>query len=232
MPRTAGPEMKRPRGWRRTVTRVSQLAIEHLLLLPAGAAIAMLWVNLEAESYYRFTYPLSFAVNDVAMAFYFGLIAKEVVEATAPGGVLHSWRRALLPVIAAAGATVVPALLYVRAVEWLEEPGLKFAWPSSFGIDIAVTYLVARFIFGRTAAVPFLLLLAIVADALGFLVLGLFDPTRDLHLLRGAVVMAVAIGVAVGLRRVRVRSFWPYLVVAGSLSWAALYVGGVHPALA
>jgi NhaA family Na+:H+ antiporter len=228
----AGPEMKPPRRWRRRVSRVSQLAIEHLLLLPAGAAIAMLWVNLEAESYYRFTYRLSFAVNDVAMMFYFGLIAKEVVEATAPGGVLHSWRRALLPVIAAVGATVVPALLYMRTVEWLEEPGLKVAWPSSLGIDIAVTYLVARFIFGRTAAVTFLLLLSIVADALGFLVLGLFDLTRDLHLVRGGLVMAVAIGVAIGLRRARVRSFWPYLLLAGALSWAALYVGGVHPALA
>jgi Na+/H+ antiporter NhaA len=100
--------MKPPRRWRRTVSRVSQLAIEHVLLLPAGAAIATLWVNLAGESYYRFTYRLSFAVNDVAMMFYFGLIAKEVVEATAPGGVLHSWRRALLPVIAAVGATVVP----------------------------------------------------------------------------------------------------------------------------
>jgi NhaA family Na+:H+ antiporter len=134
----------RVRNWRSNV-----------LLLPAGAAIATLWVNLDGESYYRFTYRLSFAVNDIAMMFYFGLIAKEVVEATAPGGVLHSWRRALLPVIAAVGATVVPALLYVRTVEWLGEPGLKFAWPSSLGIDIAVTYLVARFIFGRTA-VPFL----------------------------------------------------------------------------
>ena len=224
--------MKPPRRWRRTVSRVSQLAIEHVLLLPAGAAIATLWVNLAGESYYRFTYRLSFAVNDVAMMFYFGLIAKEVVEATAPGGVLHSWRRALLPVIAAVGATVVPALLYVRTVEWLGEPGLKFAWPSSLGIDIAVTYLVARFIFGRTGAVPFLLLLAIVADALGFLVLGVFDPTRDLHLFRSGLVMVVAIGVAVGLRRSRVRSFWPYLLLAGSLSWAALFVGGLHPALA
>jgi|KBSMisStaDraftv2_1062788.scaffolds.fasta_scaffold75309_3 Na+:H+ antiporter, NhaA family len=226
------PETNPPRRWRHTIWRVSQLAIEHILLLPAGAAIAMLWVNLAGESYYQFTYPLSFAVNDVAMMFYFGLIVKEVVEATAPGGVLHSWRHALLPVIAAVGATVVPALLYMRTVEWLEEPGLKMAWPTSLGVDVAVTYLVARFIFGKTAAIPFLLLLAIVADALGFLVLGLFDPTRDLHLVRAGLVMIVAIAVAVGLRRARVKSFWPYLLLAGSLSWVALFVGGLHPALA
>ena len=221
--------MKPRRRWRQAI---SQLAIEHLLLLPLGAAIAMVWVNLEAESYYRFRIQLSFVVNDIAMMFYFGLITKEVVEATAHGGVLHSWRRALLPVIAAVGATVVPALLYVRTVEWIGEPGLKFAWPTSLGIDVVVTYLVGRFIFGRTGAVPFLLLLVIIADAFAFLALGVFDPTRDLHLLRAGVVMLVAIAVAAGLRSARVQSFWPYLLLAGSISWTALFVGRLHPALA
>jgi len=221
--------MKPRRRWHQAI---SQLAIEHLLLLPLGAAIAMVWVNLEAESYYRFRIQLSFVVNDIAMMFYFGLITKEVVEATAHGGVLHSWRRALLPVIAAVGATVVPALLYVRTVEWIGEPGLKFAWPTSLGIDVVVTYLVGRFIFGRTGAVPFLLLLVIIADAFAFLALGVFDPTRDLHLLRAGVVMLVAIAVAAGLRSARVQSFWPYLLLAGSISWTALFVGRLHPALA
>jgi len=221
--------MKPRRRWHQAI---SQLAIEHLLLLPLGAAIAMVWVNLEAESYYRFRIQLSFVVNDIAMMFYFGLITKEVVEATAHGGVLHSWRRALLPVIAAVGATVVPALLYVRTVEWLGEPGLKFAWPTSLGIDVVVTYLVGRFIFGRTGAVPFLLLLVIIADAFAFLALGVFDPTRDLHLLRAGVGMLVAIAVAAGLRSARVQSFWPYLLLAGSISWTALFVGRLHPALA
>ena len=221
--------MKPRRRWHQAI---SQLAIEHLLLLPLGAAIAMVWVNLEAESYYRFRIQLSFVVNDIAMMFYFGLITKEVVEATAHGGVLHSWRRALLPVIAAVGATVVPALLYVRTVEWIGEPGLKFAWPTSLGIDVVVTYLVGRFIFGRTGAVPFLLLLVIIADAFAFLALGVFDPTRDLHLVRAGVVMLVAIAVAAGLRSARVQSFWPYLLLAGSISWTALFVGRLHPALA
>lgn len=224
--------MTRSRGWREALPRLSQLAIEHVLLLPAGAAVAIVWVNLAAESYYGFTYRLSFVVNDVAMMFYFGLIAKEVVEATAHGGVLHSWRRALLPVVAAVGATVFPALLYIRTVEWLEEPGLKVAWPASLGIDVAVIYLVARTIFGRTGSIPFLLLLAIVADAIGFLVLGLFGLTSDLHLVRAGLLMTLALVTAIGLRRARVRSFWPYLLLAGTLSWVALFAGGLHPALA
>ena len=38
--------------------------------------------------------------------------------------------------------------------------------------------------------------------------------------------------IASGLRRAKVRSFWPYLLSAGSLSWFALYWSGLHPALA
>jgi NhaA family Na+:H+ antiporter len=217
---------------RRRIARLSQLAVEHVLLLPAGAVLALIWVNTAAESYYRFTFRIAFAVNDVAMVFYFGLIVKEIVEATAPGGVLHSWRRAWLPVVAAVGATVVPALLYLRTVEVLGEPGLKVAWPVTLGVDVAFTFLVARIVFGRGGATPFLLFVAIVSDIVGFVVLGLFDLSRDLHLFYGALIMAAAIAVAVALRRARWRSFWPYLLAAGPISWAAFYFGGLHPALA
>src|SRR4030095_6290862 len=98
-------------SWRARVPRLSRFALEHLLLLPLGACIALVWVNTGPESYYRFTYAIAFAVNDVAMIFFFGLMTKEVVEATAPDVVLHPWRRALLPVIAAIGATLIPALI-------------------------------------------------------------------------------------------------------------------------
>jgi NhaA family Na+:H+ antiporter len=43
---------------------------------------------------------LHFLVNDVGMVFFFGLAAKEVFEATLPGGPLASPRRALSPLAA------------------------------------------------------------------------------------------------------------------------------------
>ena len=101
--------------------------MEHLLGLPVGAAIALVWANLRPESYYTFTYTMAFAVNDVAMAFFFALIFKEVVEATAPGGVLHPFRRALFPVIVAIIAALLPGLLHVFIVDWLDEPALRVA---------------------------------------------------------------------------------------------------------
>jgi len=44
--------------------------------------------------------------------------------------------------------------------------------------------------------------------------------------------MAVALAVVLILRRSRVRTFWPYVLVGGTLSWCALYFGGFEPALA
>jgi NhaA family Na+:H+ antiporter len=217
---------------RRTVPQLSQFAIDHLLLLPLGALIALVWVNVEAESYYRFSFDSAFIVNDIAMALFFAVITKEIVEATAPGGVLHPWRRALLPVIAALGAVIVPALLHPIAVDALDEPMLAIGWPIVLATDLAFSYFVARLIFGRHPVIPFLLLLGIASDALGFIALAVYQPAGEIHFGSGALLLAAAIGVAVLLRRFRVRSFWPYLVVAGGLSWYAFYRTGLRPALA
>ena len=109
---------------------------------------------------------------------------------------------------------------------------LAIGWPVTFATDIAVSYFIARIIFRPHPAIPFLLLLAIASDMLGFLALAIWHPTEDIRLGGGTLMMAVAIGVAFGLRRARVRSFWPYVIGAGSLSWYALFWSGVHPALA
>ena len=201
---------------RTTVPRLSRFAVEHLLLLPLGALIALVWVNTAPESYYRFTFAISFAVNDIAMVLFFALMTKEVVEATAPGGVLHPWRRAMLPVVASIGATAVPALIHVRIVEVLDEPMLSIGWPVTLAIDLAIGYFVARIIFGpHHPVIPFLLLLGIASDALGFVSLALFNPTREVHFASGVLILAGAIGIAAALRSLRVRSFWPYLLGAG-----------------
>ena len=220
------------RVWLGAVPRLSQFAVEHLLLLPLGALIAMVWVNVEPESYYRFTYSIAFAVNDVGMVLFFALMTKEVVEATVTGGVLHPWRRALVPVIAAIGAIVLPALILGPIVSMLDEPVLVIGWPVVLATDLAVSYFAARIIFGQHPVVPFLLLLAIASDAIGFVALAVFNATRELHLGVGALILIAAAGLAAGLRRARVMSFWPYILGAGGLSWYALFWSGLHPALA
>jgi len=207
-------------------------AIEYSAALPAGAAIALVWANASPPTYARTTGALAFPVNQIGMAFFFGLAAKEVVEATAPGGALHTWRRAALPVIAACGGMAAPALLYFAIVRAAGAGALARGWAIPCATDVAFSFLVARAIFRRHPAIPFLLLLAVVDDALGLVVLVLFYPSHELKLLVGSLLLASAMIVAYGLRKAGVRSFWPYVVGGGTLSWTALFVGGLHPALA
>jgi Na+:H+ antiporter, NhaA family len=218
--------------WRAAVPRLSQFVSEHLLLLPIGAGLALVWVNLWPLSYYELSYQWAFTVNEVAMTLFFALVAKEVVEATVPGGVLHNWRRATVPVIAAAGATIVPALFYVAFVRWADEPMLEWGWTVTFATDVALAYVIARIIFPRHPAVPFVLLVALASDAFGFVAMAVFHPMSELQLDVAAVLMIAALALAAALRWMRVRSFWPYVLVPGVLSWAALYLGGFHSAFA
>jgi NhaA family Na+:H+ antiporter len=216
----------------RLAPRLWTFGVEYLLALPAGAAIAMAWVNLAPESYFRATYPAAFVVNDVAMVLFFGWITKEVVEAGLPGGVLSSWRRAALP-IALSGALVLASVIaYGVAVRVYDQPMLEQAWVASAATDVAFGYFIARLIFGRSAAVPFFLLVALSANAIGFGLLALSGSLREMHPGIALTLMIAAVGVAALLRVRGVRSFWPYVLVAGSLSWSALYFGGFHPALA
>lgn len=219
--------------WQNAVPRLSEFVVEHLLVLPAGAVVALVWANTLAESYFEFTYAIRFAVNDVLMAFFFGLMAKEVVEATAPGGVLHPWRRAALPFVASFPAVLLPAALLASVARAFDEPVLGVAWLVPAAVDLALGYVIARLIFGaRHPAVPFLLLLGIAANAFGIAALAVLYPTRDARLLEAAILMTAAIATVLTLRRARVRSFWPYVLGAGALSWAAFYLAGSHPALA
>ncbi len=48
----------------------------------------------------------------------------------------------------------------------------------------------------------------------------------------GLVLLFLALLSAFILRRLGARAFWPYLVLSGPLSWAGLYLTGIHPAWA
>jgi NhaA family Na+:H+ antiporter len=214
------------------VRRAVKVAIEQSLALPIAAVLALVWANTFSLSYQQFAHALTFPINDIGMAFFFGLAAKEVVEARAPGAALDTWRRAAMPVVAAVGGMVTPALLFVLLAHSTSHDQLLRGWAIPCATDIAFSAMVARSIFGRHPAVPFLLLLAIVDDALGLVVLALFYPAHELHVTIAIVLMAAAVSIAFLLRHNHVRVFWPYVFIGGAFSWLALFWGGLHPALA
>jgi NhaA family Na+:H+ antiporter len=213
--------------------RVSGFALDHFLLLPAGVAAALAWANLAAESYFRFAFAAAFWVNDVAMVIFFGLLTKEIVEATARGGVLHSWRRATVPIVAGGGAALAAALLYRWLVVATDNMMLEHAWPIALATDLALAYFLVRVIFRAHPIVPFVLLMGMATNALAFLLMPFVTyPPLELNVTTGGIVMALALFTAAALRKARVKSFWPYVIAGGGLSWYALYWAGVHPGLA
>ena len=216
-----------------TPSRLARVILNNSLLLLAGTIAAVVWANLDLGSYDRVTHPMHFWVNDVGMVFFFALAAKEVFEATLPGGPLASPRQASAPLAAAVGGMVAPALIYVALTSVIGPAGLSRGWAIPCATDIAFSAMIARVLFpGGHPAIPFLLLLAIADDALGLMILAVFYPSGPVSLAAFGMLMTAAVLTALWIKRRGVRSFWPYVLGAGSLSWAALYFGGFHPALA
>lgn len=206
---------------------------DNSLGLLIGAAAGLVWANMAPGSYDHFAHALHFVINDIGMVFFFALAAKEIVEATLPGGALASPRRAAVPLLAAAGGMAGPALIYSALSVATGNDELLRGWAIPCATDIAFSYLVARWIFGAGhPAIPFLLLLAIADDAMGLVILAAFYPTGELR--PGEFVVLVIIGMLIAsvLKRRNVRSFWPYVLGGGLVSWIGFLRGGLHPALA
>jgi NhaA family Na+:H+ antiporter len=210
--------------------RVVRFVVDRFLLLPIGAAIALVWANTAGESYFRFAHALAFPVNEIGMALFLALIGQEVVEAVMPGGALHTWRKWGLPILAAAGGMIGAAGLYLAYVNIRHQLVLEPAWPIACAIDIAAGYYVLKLIAPRSGALPFLLVLAITTNVVGLVIVGWRPPVAVGVASAGLIL--VALGIATLMRRAQVRRFWPYLAICGPLSWAGFYGAGIHPALA
>jgi NhaA family Na+:H+ antiporter len=225
--------------------------LENSLFLIFGAVAALIWANTDLESYAHFqhielfhsswvghphgaerVFTLHFLVNDVLMALFFAIAGKEVWEATLPGGPLNNPKQAAAPLIATIGGMAGPAGVYVLGTLVMGKmAALSNGWAIPTATDIAFSYMVARMVFGSGhPAIPFLLLLAIADDAMGLIIIAVFYPQGPIELQYMAMpIVAMVIGVV--LRRARVRSFWPYLLVCGTISWFGFHWANLHPAL-
>ena len=208
---------------------ILRFVLKHSLFLLVGAVAALAWANSAPASYEWFAHHAHGFANDVGMAFFFGIATVHIVKATRPGGGLDSPRHLIVPVAAAIGGMVVPALIFVAIVLADGRADLVRGWAIPCATDIAFSYLIAKLIFGaKHPATAFLLLLAVVDDALGLGILAIVYPPEPVRPLVLAIVLA-AMACAWIMRRYDVRSVWPYLVVPGILSWVGLHYGGLHP---
>lgn len=209
--------------------------------LITGVITALVLANLAPSLYASIVHlgiphgpDLHFLVNDIFMALFFGVAAKEITESTLPGGNLNPLRKAVNPLLGTLGGVVGPALTYVAYCHFMDEPTLLRGWGIPTATDIALAWLVARFAFGGAhPAVSFLLLLAVADDAIGLAIIAIFYPS-PLHPVEPAYLglVATAMGIAYAMRKKNVKSFWLYLLGPGVLSWTGLFLGHLHPALA
>jgi len=212
------------------MTRIVRFAADHYLVVPLGSVLALAWANTRADSYFTFAHSWSFIVNDVGMTLFFALVTQEIVEATMHGGALATWRRAMLPIIAALGGLLGSVLLYLGYLRYVDEVMLSQAWPCAGAVDLVFSYFLAKAIFRRGPGVAFTLLLAVASDivVLAFVVR---SPFAEAHL-AGVMMIALALSLAFLFRRAHVRTFWPYLLICGSICWWGFVWAGLQPALA
>ncbi|HET7696642.1 MAG TPA: Na+/H+ antiporter NhaA [Vicinamibacterales bacterium] len=209
------------------------ILIDSFLLLPIGLLVALVWANAAGVSYFRFAHALRFIVNDIGMVFFVGLVTEEALEAVMPGGALHRWRRTLLPIVAAVGSVLGATAVYVLYLRERSEFMLLEGWPVAAAQDVALAYFVAKAIFGqRRGPVGFLVIMAIVSDAIAIVSIAVWYPSNPERLPLAVLLMVAAIGVAAALRAARVERLWVYLATSGTMSWIACYAGGIQPALA
>ena len=245
--------MGRPRG------HYVNLLQEFSIPLLAGVVIALLTANADPELYHHileleplgglqvFGHPLTFhfLVNEVFMVFFFAIAAKEIAEASLPGGQLNPLSKAVSPLVSTLGGVVGPVLFFFAALAFCFGAGiytpelndralLARGWGIPTATDIALAWLVARAVFGKGhPAVVFLLLLAVADDAVGLVIIAVFygdptQPTEPAWLLLALLAMAIAYG----MRVAGVRRWFPYVGIAGPLSWSGLVLAHLHPALA
>src|SRR5258706_16035996 len=185
------------------MNRAFRYAVEQSLVVPCGAAIALAWANWRPESYFQMATALAFAVNDVGMAFFFLVIGQEVLEATMPGGALHTWRRAALPIVAAIGGTIGAIAAYGAFVLAGDEHVLSSGWPIVCAIDGGIAYFLVRVLVGSGGAAPFVVLMAIVSNAIGLIAISLHQHAGNMRPL-GPLLIVVGLAVRVWLTRLGV----------------------------
>lgn len=225
-----------------TVERFMHIQASSGIVLLVTAAIALIWANSPfASSYHHlwhiplsiglgdltFSQPLHFWINDVLMTVFFLVVGMEVKREIHEGS-LRNPRQALLPIAAAFGGVVVPALFYVALNPG--SPGLQgWAVPTATDIAFAIGLLA---LLGRSIPSSvriFLLALAIIDDIVAILIIALFySEGLDIT---GFLVAGVGVLMVLGLQQMGIGSAFAY-VLPGIVLWTGMLMTGAHPTLA
>jgi len=218
----------------------SQVASSGVLVF--FALLALIWANTPWSDQYfalakvklgfslgdsAYVHTLGHWIKDGLMAIFFFVVGLEIKRELVVGE-LSSIRRAALPVSAAIGGAVVPALAYA----YFNYGGAgSSGWGIPMATDIAFALGVLA-LFGSRVPIGlkvFLTALAIADDMLAVLVIALFY-TAEINLL--AIITAlVFLALIFAANRAGVRPIWVYLILAFG-TWVSLEASGIHATIA
>ena len=243
--RTVGPNLPRAQLFAErafaTFERFMHIQAASGVVLLIAAAIALLWANSAlAPSYhalwnmplsiglgnFSFSQSLHFWINDVLMTVFFLIVGMEVKREIHEGS-LSDMRQASLPIAAAAGGVLLPAIIYLSLN--FNAPGQNgWAIPTATDIAFAVGLLA---LLGRS--IPsnirvFLLALAIIDDVVAILIIALFySDGLDYS---GFLVAGVGVMMVLGLQRIGIGNAYAY-IIPGAVLWVGMLITGAHPTL-
>ena len=213
------------------------------ILLIGCTLAALLWANSPwSHSYFelwhtkltvgfagqQLSQELHFWINDGLMAIFFFVVGLEIKREVVTGA-LSNRKNAILPVIAAIGGMIIPAMIYC-AINWNDDAALR-GWAIPAATDIAFAVGVLALLGNRVppSLKIFLLALAIIDD-LGAILIIAFFYTSDLSLTSLALA-AFGMLMLVNLNHRNVLNVWPYLLV-GVFVWLCVLKSGVHATVA
>lgn len=210
--------------------------------LLVAVVAALMWANLApGHGYFEFweteltlgfgsfsiTEDLQHWINDALMAVFFFVVGLEIKRELAVGE-LNDRRRAALPVIAATGGVVLPAVIFVLLNLGTDEIG---GWAIPMATDIAFAVAVVAVMGSRIPSGARLLLLAIaiVDDLIAIMVIAVFF-TDDLQL---AWLLPALAGVLVILAMRRFGVARPlFYIPVGLVVWLGFFESGIHSTIA
>ena len=239
------PWSRSPRPVPRTIIRPIQQFMHREasggIVLAAAALVALAWANLDFTSYDHFWHnrlrievagwsfddSLRHIVNDGLMALFFFVIGLEIKREFAVGE-LRERRAALLPLFAAVGGMIIPALVYLAITRG--EVGSE-GWGIPMATDIAFALGVVALLGTRVPMALKVLLLAIaVIDDIGAIIVIAIFYSSGIHVgwlllaLLGLLLIEVS-------KRLQIRSL-PLYIALGSATWLFTYESGIHATIA
>lgn len=212
------------------------------IILFAAAIVALVLANSRWSDWYHhfweqkltisvgfFTLSKTFHhwINDGLMAIFFFVVGLEIKRELLVGE-LSTLKQASLPIAAALGGMIVPALLYLTLNS---NPESQSGWGIPMATDIAFSLGILSLL-GKRVPVSlkiFLLAFAIVDDLGAVLVIALFY-SHDIHWSYLLIGLSLILVLFI-FNRLKIKTIPPYMLV-GWVIWYLFYESGIHPTIA